>query len=251
MSKEEALRAELAELEAANKAATGWGAAVGARQERINSIRRQLSRPSGADAGATAKAVLDARATGLGVMRMYGDGTLEHVREQDFRAPPLPEPVAVAPDLVELIERLRKQAQGASEAQRMMAEAKSLRQSDNPEGRSDLYSWAKPEETLEARAADALAALSAKLDAMRRERDNLSNELDAMEEEQCGCDDVIRKAEEAREAAEAEVARLKDENKELVAGLEAVDAEIVLTGQLKDIVDKALARALLPAKKEG
>ena len=37
------LVAELAELEAANEAADGWGAAVGARQERINSIRRTLS----------------------------------------------------------------------------------------------------------------------------------------------------------------------------------------------------------------
>ena len=38
-----ALEAELAELEAANEAATSWGAAVGARQERINHIRSALA----------------------------------------------------------------------------------------------------------------------------------------------------------------------------------------------------------------
>ncbi|WP_315804065.1 hypothetical protein [Bradyrhizobium sp. SZCCHNS3002] len=39
----EQLRAELAQLEAANADAPEWGAAVGARQERINAIRRALA----------------------------------------------------------------------------------------------------------------------------------------------------------------------------------------------------------------
>ena len=60
-----------------------------------------------------------------------------------------------------LVKELRSQAELASLASRRMAEAKSLRQPDNPEGRSDLYSWATPEQTLEGRAAEALAALSA------------------------------------------------------------------------------------------
>ncbi len=70
--------------------------------------------------------------------------------------------------LAEITARLRKQAQSASEAQRMMAEAKSLRQSDNPEGRTDLYMWAKPEDTLEWRAADALARLKARVSELER-----------------------------------------------------------------------------------
>lgn len=39
----EALERELADLEAKNAAATGWGAAIGARHERIKAIRSQLA----------------------------------------------------------------------------------------------------------------------------------------------------------------------------------------------------------------
>jgi hypothetical protein len=43
MTSKEELRKELAKLEAANAAAPGWGAAVGARHERIKAIRSALS----------------------------------------------------------------------------------------------------------------------------------------------------------------------------------------------------------------
>lgn len=57
-----------------------------------------------------------------------------------------------------LIARLRAQAQRESDAHKMMAEAKSLRQADNPEGRTDLYSWPTPEQTDSWKAADLLEA---------------------------------------------------------------------------------------------
>lgn len=63
-------------------------------------------------------------------------------------------------ELSELIARLRKAAESASRASQMMAEAKSLRQSDNPDGHTDLYMWATPEQTLEWEAAEALASLA-------------------------------------------------------------------------------------------
>lgn len=43
-----ALRAEIAELEAAQGAATGWGAAVGAREERLRHLRGMLDELEGA-----------------------------------------------------------------------------------------------------------------------------------------------------------------------------------------------------------
>lgn len=60
---------------------------------------------------------------------------------------------------VELIVGLRRQAHSESEASRMMAEAKSKRQANNPTGEC-VYMWAKPEETLSWKAAEALASLS-------------------------------------------------------------------------------------------
>jgi hypothetical protein len=63
-------------------------------------------------------------------------------------------------EIAALVERLRKRAQSESEARRMMMEAKSLRQPDNPEGRTDLYHWPKPEETDAWKAAQLLAALT-------------------------------------------------------------------------------------------
>lgn len=73
----------------------------------------------------------------------------------------------MTPDIAALVERLRVQAENTSKAHRMMAEAKSLRQTDNPEGRSDLYRWLKPDETIEAQAADALTRLSAEVERAR------------------------------------------------------------------------------------
>jgi hypothetical protein len=62
-----------------------------------------------------------------------------------------------------LVTQLRKQAKNASSILRMMAEDKSRRQSDNPEGRTDLYYWPKPEETLEGKAAQRIASLEARV----------------------------------------------------------------------------------------
>jgi hypothetical protein len=59
----------------------------------------------------------------------------------------------------ELVERLQRKAQQASEISRTMAEDKSLRQSGNPERRRDLYAWTKPEDTDEAKAASLLLAM--------------------------------------------------------------------------------------------
>jgi hypothetical protein len=66
-----------------------------------------------------------------------------------------------------LIARLLAQAQASSQAHRMIAEAKSLRQGDRDPPRADLYSWPTPEQTLEGRAATALEALSARERVMR------------------------------------------------------------------------------------
>ena len=44
------------------------------------------------------------------------------------------------------------------------------------------------------------------------------------------------------DAAIREIARLNAINAELVAALEAVDSEIALDGQIKEIVDAALAK---------
>lgn len=71
-----------------------------------------------------------------------------------------------------IIEQLRKAARSVSEVQRGMAQAKSLRQGDHNPPRDDLYMWPTPEQTLEWRAADMLAALlrssqTAKVEAYR------------------------------------------------------------------------------------
>ena len=61
-----------------------------------------------------------------------------------------------------LVERLRQQAKGASEAERMMAEAKSARnQAAGDDGAS--YMWSKPEQTLEWQAADEIERLRTEL----------------------------------------------------------------------------------------
>lgn len=66
-------------------------------------------------------------------------------------------------DYSDLIARLHAQAQASSQAHRMMAEAKSLRQGDCDPPRADLYSWPTPEQTLQDEAATALEALSARV----------------------------------------------------------------------------------------
>jgi hypothetical protein len=59
----EALERELAELEAKNAAAPGWGAAVGARHERINGIRKALAADPAQHATAQPLAYFYERAT--------------------------------------------------------------------------------------------------------------------------------------------------------------------------------------------
>lgn len=67
-------------------------------------------------------------------------------------------PQGLAAELAAMIAALRQQAERASEASRMLAEAKSLRQNDHDgPPRADLYSYATPEQTLEWRAADLLS----------------------------------------------------------------------------------------------
>jgi len=83
----------------------------------------------------------------------------EQLRAAIMRAqPPKPSP---STDVGALVERLRERARTASKISRQMAEAKSLRQSDNPERRSDLYMWEQVEQTLEWQAADEIERLAA------------------------------------------------------------------------------------------
>lgn len=65
-----------------------------------------------------------------------------------------------------LVERLLQQAENVSEARKMAAQAKSLRQGHNPP-RDDLYSWTGPEQTLEAQAAARITALEAEVERLR------------------------------------------------------------------------------------
>jgi hypothetical protein len=61
----------------------------------------------------------------------------------------------------ELVSRLRRAAQTASEISRRMAEDKSLRQESNHERRTDLYMWATPEQTIEGQALARIETLAA------------------------------------------------------------------------------------------
>jgi hypothetical protein len=63
----------------------------------------------------------------------------------------------------DLVTRLRMKARESSETARILAEAKSLRQEDNLEGRIDLYMWPTPEQTIEWKAADRIEALQSAL----------------------------------------------------------------------------------------
>jgi hypothetical protein len=75
-------------------------------------------------------------------------------------SPPIPA------DVEGLAVRLEGEAQGESEASRMMAEAKTARQVDRddyPEMQSRGYSWSQPEETTRWRAASALRAQAAEI----------------------------------------------------------------------------------------
>lgn len=58
-----------------------------------------------------------------------------------------------------IVERLLRAADNASRIQRTLMEAKSLRQEGNPEGRTDLYMWPTPEQTLEGEAAETISEL--------------------------------------------------------------------------------------------
>ena len=78
-----------------------------------------------------------------------------------------------------LVERLERQAIAASEAQRWLAESKSLRQESNHEGRTDLYMFAKPEQTLEGQAATHITTLTARLSDKDAEIARLTREIDA------------------------------------------------------------------------
>jgi len=64
----------------------------------------------------------------------------------------------------DIVERLWAQAAQVSQISREVAEAKSLRQADNPDGRRDLYAYPTPAQTLEGKAATEIEALQRKLD---------------------------------------------------------------------------------------
>jgi hypothetical protein len=59
-----------------------------------------------------------------------------------------------------LADYMRRNAKSASEASRMMAQAKSLRQGGHNPPRDDLYMWPEPEQTVEWEIADILAAIA-------------------------------------------------------------------------------------------
>lgn len=66
----------------------------------------------------------------------------------------------------DIVEKLRSFAARESEMSRSMAEAKSLRQADNPSGEC-VYSWLKPEETLSGQAVETILALRKEAEALR------------------------------------------------------------------------------------
>jgi hypothetical protein len=76
-----------------------------------------------------------------------------------------------------LIERLTRAAKQSSDIHRRIAEDKSLRQEDNLEGRTDLYAWPTPEQTLEGQAAARLASLSAAKVEAEKEVERLADAL--------------------------------------------------------------------------
>ncbi|MGL4640554.1 MAG: hypothetical protein ACRCVX_12605 [Shewanella sp.] len=83
--------------------------------------------------------------------------------------------------IMDIVERLRLEAEQESEASEMMAKAKSLRQGHNPP-RGDLYSWSTKEQTTRWRAADTIQSLRAELDRVKADnvalREGLENVLD-------------------------------------------------------------------------
>jgi len=64
-------------------------------------------------------------------------------------------------DIIKLIGTLSAEAQSTSKASSWLAQAKSLRQADNPEGRTDLYSFEKPSETTPGKAVIMLTRMMA------------------------------------------------------------------------------------------
>lgn len=91
-----------------------------------------------------------------------------------------PEPTNQVSDAMRLVERLRRKARSVSEISRGMAESKSLRQADNPEGRTDLYLWTTPEQTDEWQAADAIEAMT---QAKPEQQSDVVGVLNALENE--------------------------------------------------------------------
>lgn len=86
---------------------------------------------------------------------------------------------------MKIAERLMAQAQQVSAIHRDIAEAKSMRQEGNHEGRKDLYSWAAPEETLEGQAAALLNQAEAALEEARRLCDATKIDLASAHAEIC------------------------------------------------------------------
>jgi hypothetical protein len=86
-----------------------------------------------------------------------------------------------------LIQSLRDQARRESEASRMLAEAKTVRQTDRGDtpGLEAGYSWTQPEQTVSWKAADRIASLSPPVDVAEL-RTIISGLADVLEQD-CGC----------------------------------------------------------------
>ena len=75
--------------------------------------------------------------------------------------------------MCELSDALRTQAQKESDASKLWAQAKSLRQHDCDPPRDDLYMWTKPDKTISWKAADELDARAATIEALEAENAKL------------------------------------------------------------------------------
>jgi len=297
MSKDEALIDQIAETmwQAERKRAGNggprkvpWSEVAEKDRERYHFVAREvaaLSRPSGADAGATTadEKCWHCNGTGQpgGIMGGPEHGVCSYCMGTRYLpAPPLPEPV-VAPDLVERLRSRRKSGYDSTE------------QGGQPDKLCD-------------EAADALATLSANLDAALTREGNLSHEVELFkrnfridtkvisefmlrngfatghgdttadlirelewqikeraEAAETNLDEVMRAATahaEARIAAEAEGARLTARVEDAFSNITMQDIRLAAgEGELAphnvvsavNIILGQRRRALLPAKKEG
>ncbi|MFZ5713074.1 MAG: hypothetical protein ACOY3N_09560 [Bradyrhizobium sp.] len=104
----EALKRELAELEAKNAAATSWGAAVGARHERIKGIRAALSASHAQDAEGSAELLRHQR------IEAAKDAIMRCPAFADMMAPPSMCALDMATAAVDAVSAIRTPAEGGA-----------------------------------------------------------------------------------------------------------------------------------------